>query len=515
MVTLLAKGDVSMLSKITEQLKQKLIADLNERVEDQIIERTNADLLVKLIQKADTADEAVSIAELGTTYKRTGFHFDKRLDKVQTSDTIRYLKKNEALSFTDGFDKPHNKLIIGDNYDALQNLLIEYKHSIDVIYIDPPYAMDDKGEYAQTNYENAITRDNLLSMLYPRLILARELLTEEGVIFCSIDDRNQAYVKGLFDEVFGERNFIMCFAVIRAEGGGMAKQVIKGHDYCLAYARNIQNFVPLAKEKDVRGKIIERNGHKYWIQEDWLRKEFGKYGNCHYEELIEYKGDEFKRKIDEGIKEGDYVLIPKDNGLHVIGKLRDLEKDSSKFYSVLKHLNKDGVNEIAELGLNFDYPKPVSLVEELVRGATFFNPNAIILDFFAGSGTTGQAVLAVNKEDDGDRQFILCTNNEITDTTPNGIALDVTTKRMKRVMTGSCYDGTSDFPWIKDHESLGGSLDVYDIGEVANFENNEGKTPFDVIDETAYDKEFDNIEDKINWVCENFDRTQKTLGGED
>ncbi len=91
-----------------------------------------------------------------------------------------------------------HKLIIGDNYPALLNLLISYKRKIKVIYIDPPYGKDHLGEFAKTNYDNAITRDNLLSMLYPRLMLAKQLLRDDGVIFCSIDDRNQAYIHVYF-----------------------------------------------------------------------------------------------------------------------------------------------------------------------------------------------------------------------------------------------------------------------------------------------------------------------------
>ena len=174
-------------------IKEDLIAELERRVEDKIMEPTNAALLKKLISNAEDDDEAMSIAELGTTYKRTGLHFDKRLEKM-TSD-IRYFKKNGALSFHTDDSKPTHKLIIGDNYEALQNLLIQYKNSIDVIYIDPPYAKDSMGEFAKTNYENAITRDNLLSMLYPRMMLAKQLLSDNGVIFCSIDDKNQAYAK--------------------------------------------------------------------------------------------------------------------------------------------------------------------------------------------------------------------------------------------------------------------------------------------------------------------------------
>jgi len=134
------------------------------------------------------------------------------------------------------------------------------------------------------------------------------------------------------------------------------------------------------------------------------------------------------------------------------------------------------------------------------------------LDFFAGSGTTGQATLELNRQDDGNRTFILVQNNEITDTTPNGIAYDVTVKRLKRVMTGSCYDGTNDFEWLKDNEPLGDNLDVYENEEISSFRAVEGKTPFDLIDETLYGQEkFKSIKEKIEWVCENFEITQRKL----
>ena len=184
-----------------ERIKKNLLAELEKRVEDKILERSNANLLAKLINNADSANEAISIAQLGTTYKKTGLHYDKRLEK-QTND-IKYFKKNEELSFNDGTSTIINKLIIGDNYDALRNLLIQYRGLVDIIYIDPPYGKDSLGEFAKTNYENAISRDNLLSMLYPRLLLAKSLLSKEGVIFCSIDDKNQSYIKCLFDDVFG------------------------------------------------------------------------------------------------------------------------------------------------------------------------------------------------------------------------------------------------------------------------------------------------------------------------
>lgn len=173
--------------------------------------------------------------------------------------------------------------------------------------------------------------------------------------------------------------------------------------------------------------------------------------------------------------------------------------------------NSVGTSELKDIigTAIFDNPKPVDLIKRCIDIAC---DNAIILDFFAGSGTTGQAVIELNNDDLGNRKFILCTNNEITPTTPNGIAYDVTTKRLKRTMTGECYDGSKDFKWLEKHKPLGGSLDVYEIASVSNAEKVAGKTAFDVIDETLYDKEkFKTLKEKIEWVCENFDGTQKMI----
>lgn len=123
-----------MSTKHYETTKESLIEEIKRRQEDKIIEKSNDDLLIKLIDKADDLNEAINIATLGTTYKRTGFHFDKRLEKMDRD--IKYFKKNEELSFSDGSDKPANKLIVGDNYEALQNLLIEYKGKVDEIYTE-------------------------------------------------------------------------------------------------------------------------------------------------------------------------------------------------------------------------------------------------------------------------------------------------------------------------------------------------------------------------------------------
>ena len=320
-------------NETTNSVIKSVLTDLEKRVQSKVIEPSNYTLLKKLIEKTETADEAIKIAELGTTYKRTGFHFDKRLEK--TSDTISYFKRNKSLSFTKNPIDITHKLIIGDNYPALLNLLIQYRGKVDVIYIDPPYGKDSMGEYAQTNYENNITRDNLLSMLYPRLVLAKQLLSDSGVIFCSIDDRNQAYVKGLFDEIFEEKNFVGTLIHQRAKGGGQAKHIVKGHDYILVYSKDIKNLF-LGRKKIVQSKTYEINGEIYVKNTDVVRKTFGKYDKslgdrrCFYEELEQYKGSDKKEEIDKKLKTGELFLEKDTNGQHIICRYEKVEDSYSK-----------------------------------------------------------------------------------------------------------------------------------------------------------------------------------------
>lgn len=530
-----------------EATKHTLIAEIEKRVSDKILEQTNADLLIKLINNADTLDEAINIAALGTTYKRTGLHFDKRLEKM--SDTIKYFKKNEALSFHTDDSKPTHKLIIGDNYEALQNLLIQYRGKIDVIYIDPPYGKDSMGEFAATNYNNAITRDNLLSMLYPRLVLAKQLLSDEGVIFCSIDDKNQAYVKCLFDEVFGEGNFVSNSIIVNNRGGRDYGGIAIQHEYLIIFAKNIFEYelnpIDDAEKKfqysdeiggfnlmELRNRNVKFNDknrpnlfYPFYLNPNKKDK------NGLFEISLE-KDDQFCIEVLPAISQGiqtvwrwgkeekarenlNKVIFGKENqngGYMIVQKYRKTTKMQRSIWDEKEFVNERGTEAVKDIlgsGI-FAYPKSTYLIKRVFELSTKYD--SIILDFFGGSGTTGHAVLDLNQQDGGNRTFILCQLNEKTDTTPNGIAYDVTAKRLKRVMTGECYDGTKDFEWIRKNKPYGGNLDVYEIKSVSNFEWAEGKTPFDVIDETLYGKEkFATIKEKIEWVCSNFDKTQKYL----
>ena len=334
------------------------------------------------------------------------------------------------------FDSTENLYIEGDNLDVLKLLQETYLGKVKMIYIDPPYNTGNdfvyNDDFAQTADEymdnsgqcdsegnrlvknldsNGRFHTDWLNMMYTRLKVAKDLLSTDGAIFISIDDNEQTNVKKLCEEIFGESNKVAEFVVIRAEGGGMAKQVIKGHDYLYVFAKDITAFSPLGKPKDIRGKIVEKDGETYWVQEDWLRKEFGKYGNCHYEEILDCKGQAKLDEVNKELAKGNYVLIPKPNGMNIVGKLRNIKEDSSKFYSILKHLSANGIKELKEINLDkyFSYPKPVSLIKELVSGMTLFSAHSgdIILDFFSGSATTAQAVMELNLSDGGNRKFIM------------------------------------------------------------------------------------------------------------
>ena len=501
--------------------KQELIAKIESRVEDKALERSNADLLIKLINNADSIDEAISVAALGTMYKRTGLHFDPRLEKM--SNTIKYFEKNEALSFTTPGAKRTHKLIIGDNYDALQNLLIQYKGGIDIIYIDPPYGKDSMGEFADTNYDNAITRDNLLSMLYPRLVLARQLLSDRGIIFCSIDDKNQAYVKCLFDEIFGEKNFVACLIWQKRKGGGNDSVYVgTDHEYILVYVKhkepNPEKWrVPYEPEYLKRYKYSDENGLFYYdtLSRPGLQNPIVYDVTCPDGSIIKNGTWQIsKDTFEAGVKSGEVDFIKnKEGGYTVVRKVR-VPEEGKVFRSIITNVsNKDAADEMESLFRNkkeFSNPKPIYLIQQLFNLPKL--PESItILDFFAGSGTTGHAVMDLNKQS-GNRTYILCQMNEITETNPNGIAYDVTSKRLKRIMTGECYDGSKDFEWIKKNKPYGDNLDVYEIKMVADNAQEVGQTPFDLIDETLYGKEkFATKREKIEWVCQNFQRTEKYL----
>ena len=596
--------------KPLEELKEERLKELERYKEDKVLEPANVDFLSKLIRRAESVEEVENLSTLSILGRETGLVFQPTLEKVR-GGVISYLSKDKKLSFEQDPEALTHKLVIGDNYEALLNLLVEYRGKVDLIYIDPPYGKDSMGGFADTNYENDISRDNLLSMLKPRLELAKELLSPEGIIFCSIDDRNEAYLKLLFDQVFGERNFYGVLIQRKGNTQNDAKTIQRNHEYILCYAKNFQGEmilsqpkekkVPVFENKFILGrdtaassahdKLVERANLGYTIY--YLKdtengatgnhnklveraKELGKKYGFNY--LVSEDGKTFEEAIavmdydkdavtedstEEEVYQGDQELLdagftpirpPKRKGgklgrwtwgldtfktlwnedavliepgrerWKVIKKVfvdpEDIVEEGGKKYvyvtndlplqSIVDINNSNGTTLLSKdilPGCTFSNPKSVELLEFLV--ASLPNKNALVLDFFAGSGTTGQAVLELNRKDGGKRRFILCTNNLEED---GKIAEKDTARRLKRVMTGSDYDGDSDFPWAQKNEPLGGNLLALDIKEISDKACPPSPTPFDVIDETLYgEKKFKTAKEKIAWVCENFDGAEERL----
>ena len=394
-------------------------------------------------------------------------------DKAENAVPILEEVKEKAITSEDG--KPTHILIEGDNYHALTCLNYTHKGAIDVIYIDPPYntgsdgfiykdkrVLDKFPDGTTVPTDHPLRHSYWLSFMHKRLQLAKNLFSKRGVIFISIDDNEQANLKLLCDQVFGEKNFVGTLIHQRAKGGGQAKHIVKGHDYILLYSSFINNIL-LARKKVVQNKTIEINGEYYIKNDDVIRKSFGKYDKslgdrrCYYEELEKYKGIEKKKEIEKLIKQGVYFLEPNKDGMHTICEYIKVDDATSKLYSIIKVLSEEGKKELENLGItNFSYPKPIEIIKQLIEAGTFISKSSTILDFFAGSGTTMHATMQLNEEDGGHRQCILVTNNE------NQICEKVTYERNRRVMQG--YTNAKG----EEVAGLGNSLKYYRTAFVGN-----------------------------------------------
>ena len=363
-----------------------------------------------------------------TNAKRIDAKGEHKLDKFKTDEKG---------------DIKDNLIIKGNNLLALHSLKKRFAGKVKLIYIDPPYNTGND----EFKYNDAFNHSSWLTFMRNRLEVAKKLLNDEGIIFIQCDDYEQGYLKVLCDEIFDRDKFVGVLIWQRAKGGGQAKEIVRGHDYILVY-RNFDEILTLKRQKSIQKPVIEINGRKYIKNDDFLRKVFGKYSEnkteefdrrCFYEEIERYKGKEKKNEVDEKIKSGEYILEKHPSGKHIVCRLEPLETAYSTFYSIIKNINdaespviegflsEKGKYDFEKLGLRgFEYPKPVGLIKTLIRSVMMFEKEGIVLDFFAGSGTTAQAVSELNKEDGGNRQFILCEQLNYVDT--------VTIPRVKKVI---------------------------------------------------------------------------------
>lgn len=418
--------------------------------------------------------------------KRTGlgFKFDVAPDIAEGRIAVINEMQDKRINVSDVVDENENKLIIGENYEALKNLLLTHEEKIDIIYIDPPYNTESaktdgnnsskEGSSSKFIYKDKFGRNGWLNMMRERLVLAKRLLSHEGVIFVSIDDSEQAYLKVLMDDIFGEENTETLIWRKVEEGsstGGTMKVTNTfrcDHEYMHVAYKNKKDFktnkymeLPNFKndysnpDNDPRGPYKAGSISMAGTENSSKFFEVTTPSGRKISRVWRVTKDEMEKLIAENKiyfgKNGDSIPALK----IFVNEMREITPKS-----ILENLGSAfGANDFLETIIQnrqFTTTKPIALLKRLLEVAS--KNNSLILDFFAGSGTAGQAVLELNKEDGGNRKFILVTNNE------NNIGLDVTYERLHRVIIGKSSDGRNDFDWAKNNTPfIGGPLRVFNI----------------------------------------------------
>jgi adenine-specific DNA-methyltransferase len=371
--------------------------------------------------------------------------------------------------------QPTHLLIEGDNYHALSALQFTHKNKVDLIYIDPPYNTGNRDFRYNDNFidkENGDRHSLWLSFMKRRLDLAKDLLKESGVIFISIDDNEVAQLKLLCDAVFGEQNFVA--NVVWQKNFSIkndSKYFSQEHEFVLVYFKNIFNgqikHLERSDKINARYKNIDNDLRGDWVSSDLLRMEHR--DNGVYDIIgpsgkvwTPKKGNSWRHpeaEILELIKTNQIWFGSDGNGMPRRKRFLSEVKQSIVPQTIWKHEDvghtqqaKQELNTVLQgLDATFDTPKPIRLIQQILKLATPNDTPSVILDFFAGSGTTLHAVLEMNRQDGGRRQCILVTNNEVTDKTrrelenkgmteaeidAQGICRAVTYPRVRRVIEG-------------------------------------------------------------------------------
>lgn len=392
--------------------------------------------------------------------------WEGKVDALNAAKKIphRLLEFDSSLSCGEG----ENLIVQGDNLVVLKSLLPIYRGRVKCIYIDPPYNTHSAFEHYDDNLEHS----TWLSMMYPRLELLREFLSNDGAIFISIDDNEQAYLKVICDEIFGRDNFVANIAVVNnLKGRSDAKYIATAHENLIIYRR--ENFntngVPIPEEY-LKEYKLEDSGGKYRLQ--GLRK---RGANSRREDrpnmFYPFFYDEGRNVLSVDELLGAIEILPhlsdgldgcwrwgKDTARERLNELIVQKVKGRGEYDVFQkdYLPNDGVRRIkpksfwvgtefsSDAGTleiksilgkgSFNNPKPLGLLEYILQQAT--DKNSLVLDAFAGSGTTAHAVINLNNSDGGNRKFILIEEKDYCKT--------ITAERVKRV---------------------GGSFNFYRVGE--------------------------------------------------
>ena len=376
-----------------------------------------------------------------------------------------------------------NKIIHGDNLLVMKSLLPEYEGKVKCIYIDPPYnagnsnlLYDDKvnspqmqewlGEVFDAEEDDPSKHDKWLCMVYPRLRLMRRLLTPDGLIFISIDEHEQAYLKVICDEIFGNKNFVANIAwEKRGTRNNMAKMFYSLKENILIYRKSdavMDLKEPRTEKADSNYANPDNDPRGLWISSSYLNP-YTKKERPHLAYDIE---SPYGRKVRHPVSAwkfsyADYLKHKSENRLWwgvsnnaTYPRLKIFLRDQVGIVPVdlWRHEDAGTTDEASNTikaifgSIIFDTPKPVRLIERILKIAT--DEDSIVLDCFAGSGTTAHAVLKLNKEYGGNRKFILVEMENYVEM--------ITAERVKRVIKG-----------YGEVKGLGGSFDFYEIDNVS------------------------------------------------
>ena len=415
------------------------------------------------------------------------------------------LVPKKELSLTDpayggtGTVSLHDNLIIqGDNLKALKALLPTYSGKVKCIYIDPPYNTGNEKWVYNDNVnspminewlgnvvdkEDLTRHDKWLCMMMPRLKLLRELLSEDGAIFISCDDNEQHRLRGLLDEIFGEQNFIQNIIWQKKYSPqNDAKYFSDMHDFIVCYAKNKiegeqkfgwqRNFLERTEEMNDRYSNPDNDERGDWKPADFSVKTYSK----DYDYPITLPSGRVvnppqgrswntsKENFEKLVSDKRIWFGESGNNVPSVKKfLTEVKQgtvpNSIWGYKEVGH-NQEAKQELKEIfkeiQLPFDTPKPTRLLKRIIQIAS--NENDIILDSFAGSGTTAQAVLELNKEDDGNRKFVLVEMEDYANT--------ITAERVRRVIKGV---KTAKSDLLK--KGTGGSFSYFELGDTIEMES--------------------------------------------
>lgn len=419
--------------------------------------------LKRKIQELEAQIKKLKKNNLGLVFE------DKTEDVVEQSKIkVPVLKEVQKNRLKPDEAYPNNLIIEGDNYLALSVLSYTHKKDIDLIYIDPPYNTGAKNWKYNNDYvdkDDEYRHSKWLSFMRHRLNLAKNLLKDDGVLICAIDENEQAHLNVLLEQLFPahERHLI---TIVHNPRGIQGTNFSYTHEYAV--------FVIPKNLKTIGDKVID-DGEISWRG---LRDNGGESlrtdaRNCFYPIIVKngkvigfgdvVPNDIHPKRVEEK-RDGIYIYPIDNEGVerkwryarqsvdkvkHLLritegrgGKEIQIGKDFGKYRTVWidkkYDANEYGAKLLREIvpASDFDYPKSLHTVYDCLFAAVGERPNANVLDFFAGSGTTGHAVLEMNKIDGGNRRFILCTNNENNNGGNGGIAESVCYPRIKAVING-------------------------------------------------------------------------------